>query len=285
MPRKAKYIYKRKDGRWEVRFPVGRTNDHKIKHLSIYRNTYREAKEVLAQFFNDQAFTSQQSEIRLFSDVLDSWIAVNANQQKAATKLKYAYMIEKHIRPELGAYDIAELSETVISQFLQNKLSFGRLDDKGGLSRTYVKLMKLIIQSTMDYGAELGYCKKIRIRFSNPQRTKAIPVLSNDSRINLEKNLVNDQSLEGLGILIALNTGMRIGELCALRWDDIDLQDRIIHVRHTISRVPNADCSLKQKTVLIIDSPKTESSLRDIPISSKLYSDFKKYASITNLMG
>lgn len=71
-----------------------------------------------------------------------------------------------------------------------------------------------------------------------------------------------------------MNTGLRIGEVCALQWDDLDFQNNILHVRHTISRISNND--EKAKSRLILDTPKTKSSLRDIPIPTKILSLLKE---------
>ena len=98
-------------------------------------------------------------------------------------------------------------------------------------------------------------------------------VILNSSELNiLENGLSTDSSLESLGIMLSLYTGLRIGEICALRWCDIDLENKVLHVRHTIARVKNTNMVGNAKTCLVIDKPKTKSSLRDIPITTKIFS-------------
>ena len=104
-------------------------------------------------------------------------------------------------------------------------------------------------------------------------QSKAIVVTEEMNTLNCQykqKKTYNPTNTD-LGIMLALYTGMRLGEICALKWEDIDLEHKIIHVRHTISRIKNQDPSVDAKTVLILDTPKTKTSRRDIPISSKLF--------------
>jgi len=99
-----------------------------------------------------------------------------------------------------------------------------------------------------------------------------MPYLKNKSITQIEKYCMKENSAKELGILLCLNTGMRIGEICALKWKDIDLDRRIIYVCSTMERI--YDKNLK-RTKIIIDTPKTKSSMREIPMSNKLYNVLK----------
>jgi len=87
----------------------------------------------------------------------------------------------------------------------------------------------------------------------------------------LETYIKMNMDFTKLGVLISLHTGMRIGEVCALSWDDIDLKAKVVHVRHTISRIRNEEPD-STKYKLVIETPKTESSVRDIPLTPYLIS-------------
>lgn len=271
MPKTAKYIYKRKDGRWEARYPVGKNANGSTKYMSIYGRTYNEVKSLLYQSITFDCNNYSRKKL-LFSTLIDSWMQMNSVKQKPSTKLKYEYLIENHIKPYLGGYDIKEIDELLINQFLKEKLSTGRLDHKGDLSNAYVKSMLLIIESALNYGVEQELCKKLKSPINRPSPEKTeINILTEADQLKLENALKTDHSLEKIGILISLNMGLRIGEICALRWKDIDLVNNILHVRHTITRVKNTNPNISAKTILIMDTPKTKTSIRDIPITSKMY--------------
>lgn len=114
-----------------------------------------------------------------------------------------------------------------------------------------------------------GLCQPLKTPIHKPTvHKRELQVLSSDVQKSFEKILIEDGSEVSLGIIIALHTGMRIGEICALMWEDVDFENDVIHIRHTVARVKSTNKF--SKTKLIIDSPKTISSKRDIPISSVL---------------
>ena len=105
--------------------------------------------------------------------------------------------------------------------------------------------------------------------------SKELTVLNVDDQRKLKEFLIKQKTSTSIGILLSLYTGMRIGEVCALSWEDVDLDDNIIFVRHTVSRVKSN--SGKRKTELILDEPKTRSSKREIPIPLYLTDVLKRY--------
>lgn len=124
-------------------------------------------------------------------------------------------------------------------------------------------------------------CQPLKSSILRPSiPTKDLEVLSLDEQRKLEKNVSVSNDPTDLGIMISLHTGLRIGEVCALTWDDIDLKQQIIKVRHTIARIreitPDGATSK-----LIIDEPKTKSSIRDVPISTSLVEAIKRIQSIS----
>ncbi len=271
MPRTAKNIYKRKDGRWEARYPIGKKENGNTKYASLYAQSYSEVKELLLKV--QLSRIAQPPKKILFSEVLEKWMTVNEVNHKSATKLKYEYLIETHILPELGGYSVGDIDGSLINDFMRLKMTRGRIDKSGGLSGNYVKTMLIIIQSALDYAVEQEWCPKLKSQIIKPAvEQKNIVILNSNELEELESGLSSDSSLESLGIMLSLYTGLRIGEICALRWCDIDLENQILHVRNTIARVKNTDPTDSSKTRLILDKPKTKSSLRDIPITTKILS-------------
>lgn len=271
MARKGENIRKRKDGRWEGRYKIGTKDDGTIKYTSVYGKSYTEVKNKLIEAKRGVVSFGNNSYIeKKFEDVLTLWLKANQLKVKGATQTKYSYMIEKHINPLLGKKRISTLTVPIVNDFLLDKLNNGRLDGTGGLSQSYVKTMAIIIESALNYAVAEGYCQPLRNQIIKPSLVKKeMQILSLSAQQHFEALAVNDIDETITGIFIALYTGLRIGEVCALSWDDIDLDNQIIHVRHTISRIQIYN-GTSHETVLILDVPKTKASIRDIPISPLL---------------
>lgn len=279
MPRRGENIRKRKDGRWEARFPKGKDTDGHTKYGAVYGATYKEAKEKRRQIQeNMPSFTSHGTGM-LFQELLSLWIADSQVRLKASTVYRYQYLIDTHILPELGSRSLESMTSPVINSFLANKLQDGRLDGTGGLSTAYVRSISLVISSVLKFGAEQGMCSSVITKIKKPVLTpKELPVLSVSQQSALENTLLTGTDETKLGVYISLYTGLRIGEICALTWDDVDLKNRLVYVRNTVVRVKSGSDS-DSKTHLVIDSPKTAASLRCIPICSNLYVVLSDYAS------
>ncbi len=270
MSKKGENIHKRKDGRWEARI-LRKDGNGISRYTSLYGRTYKDAKNKLLSERTFEKHVRVDAKRLLISTVISEWLYNSSVNLKKATRLKYKVLIDNHIIPELGNYDIRYVNENVINNFLAKKLSNGRLDEKGGLSNSYVKTMGIILTSVFNYAISKEYCEPLKSKIIKPSTVKSsINIMNMELQIKLERRLQYDDSITALGIMIALNTGLRIGEICALKWEDIDLNIGIIYVRHTIARVQNEDNAVNASTCLIIDKPKTKSSLREIPITSKL---------------
>lgn len=271
MPRRGENIRKRKDGRWEGRYKNGTKKDGSARYSSVYGKTYSEVKEKLRTKKQVQypGLCMPYTDMR-FSEILQLWINSSRIKNKGATENKYLFMIERHIKPDLGNIRVSKLKASAINTFLDRKFREGRLDGTGGLSPSYIKTLSVIISSALRYAASEGLCMPLGAAvYKPPIPRKDIRILDKSTQKRLEQQLSIDMDETRLGILVALQTGMRIGEICALSWDDIDLYGRVIHIRHTIARVKGETGSGK-KTQLILDVPKTKSSIRDIPISTVL---------------
>lgn len=272
MAKRGDNIHKRKDGRWEGRYKKGRRSDGTIQYGSVYGKTYAEVKEKLKDTvtFTEAAYIPQKH-VKNFEEALNLWMDNNRIRLKGATINKYQNLIETHILPELGNIKISDLTSTIINTYLSEKMKYGRLDDKGGLSSSYVKSIMLIINAAIQFAVKEGICTPLKTPISKPTLTKKeLQILNYDEQKQLETYLQLGEEPSKLGVLLSLHTGLRIGEVCALSWEDIDFTNCIIKVRHTVARVRNTSEKTNNRTCLIIDSPKTKASVRDIPIPSIL---------------
>lgn len=213
--------------------------------------------------------------VHSFSQLISLWQKVNSTRQKGATRWKYQYLIERHILPELGHYALHQLSSDLLDSFVNSKLRQGRLAG-GGLSPSYVRRMAGIIHSVLVFAAEEGVAISVKRPVRKPSVIRReITVLTVAEQKLLEQCLLAAPSPTELGILLSLNTGLRIGEVCALSWDSIDLYDNTLSVGGTVVRIPAAGNGAAERT-LAIDTPKTPSSRRKIPIPSKLHAALRQ---------
>ena len=273
MPKRGVNIHKRKDGRWEARYQKGRSPDGKLIYGSVYGSTYKEAKEKLlfASTHVEKERVTKAPE-HTFKEILLMWLEHNRIRCKGSTCNKYQYMIETHIIPQLGNVKMSDVNATMINTFLMEKLTCGRLDHRGGLSPAYVRSIMLIINGAIKFAVSEELCAPMKTQIFRPTEPKQeLPILSPDAQKRLESHLFAEPNPTGIGILLSLHTGIRIGEVCALTWNDVDLSNHIIHIRHTVSRIRNPNESETAKSIWIVDTPKTKASTRDIPISSALY--------------
>jgi integrase len=269
MPRRGENIRKRADGRWEGRYKHGVTPNGKTRYRSVYGHSYREVKQRLRV-----AESTLQPEPKggdlCFRDVLRDWQQARQPLHKAATEARYDYLIQAHILPELGDLPLSSISAQTINDFKEKKLREGGLRNKAGLSPAYVRSILLIVTSALKYAEREALCPPLHGTIHKPMaEKKELAVLSCQEQQQLQQYLVSHMDATALGVLLSLNTGLRIGEVCALTWKDVDFQRKLLHVRATVARVKSAPDSPK-KTKWILDKPKTASSLRDIPIPSKL---------------
>lgn len=283
MPKRGENIHKRKDGRWEGRYKNGYDETGKSKYASVYARTYTEVKSKLsAAIQHPTPLSSAKNRPVFFQEVLSMWMHTNRIKFKGQTEAKYEYLIERHIAPELGHLRIPKVTMLKINTFMEEKLQSGRLDGRGGLSPSYVRSMMLIISSALQYAVNEQMCKPLSAPIYKPtEEKKELPILTGNEQKRFEAILFSDLDPTKIGILISLHTGLRIGEVCALTWDDVDFTQNIIHVRSTVTRIKNKSNDCSTKTILTVDKPKTKSSIRDIPISSVLRPVLKKMSKIS----
>ncbi len=279
MARRGDNIRKRKDGRWEGRYKIGKNKNGQTQYKSIYGLTYNEVKSKLKKITYDMEIKDVYSEEKhTFAYILQKWQNTNRIKHKSTTEDKYKRLIEQHIVPEIGYIYINDLSTEVINTFLEKKLSSGRLDRKGGLSPSYVRTLSIIIKSALQYAVEENYCAPFKHSIYKPQpQKKELKILSQSSQKEYINYLTTNMCNVNIGILLSLYAGLRIGEVCALQWKNIDINEQIIHIHSTVIRVKNSESNDSQKTVLMIDRAKTEASVRNIPIASILIPLLKEY--------
>lgn len=263
---KGENIFKRKDGRWEARYIKGHEISGKIHYGFCYGKTYKEAKEKVTQlkatYTAVNLFQSPKVQQR-FTFYCDAWLKTNRGSYRASTYVKYAVTLEKHIKPALGGYYPLAINDSVTAAF-GDKLLF---EDK--LAPKTVRDILTVLRSILKYTAKQfpGVFPQTEIRYPK-DKAKGIRVLTEEEQKRLIRYLLKDLDECKFGILLALLTGMRIGELCALRWENISFADNTLKIAATMQRLKNMDLNNKSKTKVIIGSPKSDASKRIIPMNA-----------------
>lgn len=277
MPRRGENIRKRKDGRWEARYIKRYNSDGKAIYGSVYGKTYFETKKKQTEMLNKlstEVLSLNDHEIT-FREVLFLWLSNNRIKLKDQTYAKYLYLIENHIIPTLGSTKIKKLESINVNNFLCDKSRNGRLDGKGGLSPSYLQTISFIINAALGFAIKEGFRTSPLGEIIKPNRKiqKAeLGVLTFQEQAVLEEYLLTAPLDRNIGILLSLYMGLRIGEVCGLKWEDIDFTARTIHIRHTVERISNIEGQHNDsKTVLVLCDTKSITSNRIIPIPTKIF--------------
>ncbi|MBO5397425.1 MAG: site-specific integrase [Clostridia bacterium] len=199
-----------------------------------------------------------------FEDMANSWLIYKKLTVKTSTYYNYKYLVNTYLSERFQKYTIEEFIRFNVNQMI--------LELSERLSPKTVKGIISVFISILNYAEE-----KYKIRFllepiamPKPQ-IYDLQVLSLREQIKLEEFCLKHNDNRYIGIVLALYTGLRIGELCALTWENIDLRNKRILVTKTLQRIYLA----KSKTAILIDSPKSVNSIRKIPMNDKVYEILK----------
>lgn len=262
---KGENIFKRKDGRWEARYIKGYELSGKIKYGFCYGKTYKEAKEKVTQCKAALASGNpipQTNTRHCFGFYCDEWLRLSKNRLRESTYIKYDTMLERHIKPKLGGCYPLAITTGLIEAFEAELL----MEDE--LAPKTVKDILVTVRSILKYTAKQfpGTFPVIEINY--PKETKKeMRVLSREEQTHFIEYLLTGVDECKFGILLALFTGIRIGELCALRWENVSMKDKTIKITATMQRLKDMDMNRTTKTKVVIGSPKSDTSLRTIPMT------------------
>ena len=268
MSRKGENIFKRKDGRWEARYIKGHELSGKIKYGFCYGKTYQEAKEKVmyckaAIRCNSPLPVANHK--RRFSFFCREWLEMKRGNVKESTFVKYDTILKKHILPKLDRCFPQGINTLVVEQFKQELLN-------EELSAKSVRDILMVLRSILKYTAVQypGVFPAVEITYPKEQKNET-RVLNYNEQERFVAYLQTDMDECKFGVLLALMTGMRIGELCALRWKNVSLQNRTIRVDATLQRIKNLDAAGAGKTKVVISSPKSDTSIRTIPLTDNAF--------------
>jgi len=195
---------------------------------------------------------------------------------KQSTFSRYNFICERHIIPYFEGMSLDNLNSKIINQFVQHKAVHGGLRNKPLSPKTINDMTCLLLQIAKTYCNADVHINRLSYKQSE------INVFTEIEYSNLKAYLTIGLDNKKLGIIVAMLTGVRIGELCALKWENIDLDSGVITINKTMQRVKITTDTEKSKTKIIVDTPKSNASIRKIPICPKLTYTLKGFQSKGN---
>ena len=257
-------IRKRKDGRWEGRYTTGYDANGKAITKNVLGKTQAEVKDKLRTAIED---SKKLDPVKAGSHTLEQWLKLWYSvyvepQVRYSTKEFYHNAIDHHIIPQLGSVKLEKLTMLQIQQFYNELLKSGRVQKKNqpelkehGLSPRMVQCVHVVLNKALEYAVEE------KLILANPAKKCKIPKNTRKEMNILPEALIGPylSAAKEHGILapmyLELTTGLRRGELLALRWEDLDVQNRTLSINKSVAR---------QDGKLVISTPKTPNSIRTV---------------------
>jgi integrase len=271
MPRKGDNIYRRKDGRWEGRYALPALPGEKTKYKSVYGKTYKSVKQKIHEAEKNIGLLCASDKKTSIAELAERFMQSIRMKVKESTYSRYCHMLQTHILPHLGDTAVEELTASKVESYLGDLFNHGRLDGNGGLSGKTVKDLLALLKVLLQFAKRnniVSNCSMDDISLKQERKEKEI--LNESDRIRLVSCMSKVSEPVKTGIILCLYTGLRIGELCALRWKEIDLTNKVLYVKYTMQRIQDYSEDRKTKTKLVRTSPKSKSSVRSIPLSNFL---------------
>lgn len=208
------------------------------------------------------------------SEIVKLWRTDKKQYVKKSSYAAYMLLIENHLLPVFG--DSGVIEEADVQAFVLKKL-------EQGLSQKTIKDMLIVLKMILKFGAKNKWIEhnQFDIQFPTERENPQLEVLSRTNQKKIMNYIQAHFTFRNLGVYICLSSGMRIGEICALTWEDIDINTGIVSVRRTIQRIYTIEDGVR-KTELVLDTPKTKNSIRDIPISRDLLKILKPIKKVVN---
>lgn len=272
MPRRGENIYKRKDGRWEGRYIKGRDGKKAI-YGYVYSKSYSEVKKQLILRRAEYAREENKPSTLImkdaqFSELSEMWLRSIRASVKESTWIKYRNILKCNIVPRLGNKNLSEIDYSAVSSLCNELMESGGKDQSGLAAKTVADALSLT-KAVIKYASRMKYITdRTALDVSVKVKNAPLRVLSIQEQQILISELKEELDFTALGIYICLFTGIRVGELCALTWDDISLESNMIHIHKTMQRIQTPDG--EKKTTILIAEPKSQCSVRNIPIADTL---------------
>lgn len=216
-----------------------------------------------------------KEETLTIGQIAELWKKDKKQYVKKSTYGAYALVVKNHIDPCFGKF--CDLDETSVQQFVIRKIG-------DGLSQKYVKDILIILKMIARFGEKHGWLRhrEWEIRYPTESDKSAMEVLSVSNHRKIIEHVKANFTFRNLGIYICLTTGLRIGEVCGLRWCDIDISNGTLNVCRTVERIYVMDEEGERHTEVVVNTPKTSKSQREIPLNKSLLALLRSVKKVVN---
>lgn len=259
MPRHGENIYKRKDGRWE-----GRVLRPEGKYQYVYARTYKEVteKKKNLQDHMRSGMSKNRNAVDNGADLFETWLNGElSNRVKPSTYESYYRCVKKYIIPFYKENGHEKVTAQTVEDFSK------RINNNQNLSASYKRKILTIFKTALREFLKGSFeFESVLSAISMPKAVNAdVQVFSVREQRMIEKAVTESQDRTSFGILLCFYTGIRLGEVCALKWGDIDFEAGSMSVSRTVSRIKNFK-GTGGKTTLSVGAPKSQKSIRIIPL-------------------
>lgn len=248
MSKRGENIYLRKDGRYEGRCRIV-DDSGQVRFIYIYGKKYRDVRIRLSQIRNEQTEKRERYGDGRFRSWANHYLQdVLRPQVKETTYATYQSMMQTRLIPEFGMLKLEEISDALVNRFYSRMLESGL---SASTARATVRLLRAALKDACrkGYAAQTPECDCPRSPAAQPR------VLTMAEQDALTRTALRE---DGLFCMIGLYAGLRVGEICALRWQDWEAECATLCVRGTVNRLPGRG--------LAIGTPKSETSARRVPV-------------------
>lgn len=272
-------IRQRADGRWEVRITMGidfATGEP--KRISRYATTQEEAVKILHELSFLRDTSPKNFQVITLGEWLDLCLEVYMKSSlKQSTYIGYESYIRVHFKPAMGDLLLRDITPRLLQQYYNYKA------EQEGLSPKTIINLNLFLHKALSYAVNEGYIQSNPAASINLSRgiKPQIEILTRDEQVRLMQG--SYQHRYGVFIRLALFTGLRLGELLGLRWEDVDFASNVLHVKRTLNRLnklKRPSNSNESCTEIVIQTPKSQNSIRTIPLLPAVIADLQNWAEI-----
>ena len=266
MARHGENIRKRKDGRWEGRYLVYSEEKGEKKYRSVYGRSYGEVKEKMNIEKNRprqplgelQEGKKTEEEKMLFTDTAEQWLAEVKYTKKLSTYVKYSLIYRKYLEIMFQDVKLYQVADIRAVEKISDPLS-------DSMKKSICCVLNQVLKfASRNYGIIIPVLKKPACRGNR----KSVTIFNQKEQSRLLSVLCHKQDIFKTAVLLCLYTGLRLGEVCALKWEDIDFENSLLTVNRTVQRIYAN--GYETRTVLLESPPKSEGSKREIPLSSQV---------------
>lgn len=266
-------IREKKPGLWEARYTIGVDENGKQIQKSVYGKTRPEVSKKLTKVLNDLNNGTYVEPCKVtvkqwLNDWLDNY---KRHEVKPKTLEGYKNIIDKHLVPAFGTVLLKDLRPEAVQKLYKAML------DKN-LSARMVELTHVTLHAALKQAVKNGLIiKNVTEATTRPKKVqKEKKIWTLKQQLQFMESIKNDHLKAAY--MLGLSLGLRIGEVCGLKWEDVDFKNKTLQIRRTLQRVKDIDAKKgEKKTKLIFTEPKTEKSRRLLPLTDELIKCLKAH--------